>query len=350
MVGLALALVTIDRGRLQRASLIGLAGAVGIAVGGSLSYGEYCDWGASPDAHIKLAGYASLFLVGILWGAFAGAVLGLTFSQRVYRWPDLLWRLILVWAAGKISYWIIIEKLGWSIGTRHQDWAAVLGMIVVLLLACSRDKAVLTLAGMGALGIGLGFVIGFGGHRVGMRLFAGSTVPLDWWKVAEQTIGFCGGAALGLGVLILERSGHPSSFEAPPAPWLNMASAIAVVWLVPAWNIYNCFTYWSWEKGLLPRGAVGLFIYLALIFTVFLVGLWLLGQYTGKRWWHTGDPRQAAALMFFCLVWVSTIIAGLKFQWPYMGAGYVVTQIGFTVAAILLTAPFIFRVAEKAKG
>jgi len=65
----------------RRAAVAGLAGAIGWAWGGSLSYMEQTFYVLSDSFPDVLYGYTMLFLLGLLWAGCGGAILGLALTE-----------------------------------------------------------------------------------------------------------------------------------------------------------------------------------------------------------------------------------------------------------------------------
>jgi len=343
-VGLALAMVSRDPAKVKKAFALAAWGGFGFAWGGMMSYGRVSGLATNADAtdaQIALS-LAQLFLLGAIWGGLGGGVLGIACSRRNYRLAGPLVLLALCWLTGRVVYHVFINRLHFDIGHRHQDWAFVLGAWVALLVICSRDGTVLKMSALGGLGIGAGFVIGPLLTRACSYAFVQNLhMPLDSWKVAEHTIGFFGGLGLGLALLLLEQRGHTSYLPEkahPVRPFLAQAFAL---WFIPAWNMNNVVYYWADEKHLLSIEAYGLYVFVALAALIVATGCWLRRLYGGIR--PRLDETAAAALGLLWLVWGGTFIAGLKMLWPHSGAGYVLTQIGFTVMAALVTVYLVIR-------
>jgi hypothetical protein len=351
-VGLALAMVSRDPAKVKKAFALGAAGGFGYAWGGMMSYGRVAALATNPQAtgtQIALS-LAQLFLLGAIWGGLGGGVLGIACSRRNYGPVAPLLIFGACWLAGKVLYVVLIDALQFDIGHRHQSWAFMLGAWLALLIACWRDGTVLTMSILGGLGIGGGFVVGPLLTRVGLYPFVQALqLPLDWWKVAEHTIGFFGGLGLGLALLLLERRGHAAYLPERAHPVRPFLAQAFTLWFIPAWNASNVFTYWAVEKGLMSTKVCGLYLFAALGALLAAAGCWLGRLYGGAGMGPRLNETAAAALGLFWLVWTGTLIAGLKMLWPYQGAGYVLTQIGFTVMAVLVTAYLVIR-APNAKG
>ena len=65
----------------RRCAVLGLCGAMGWAFGGQMSYGQIPSYTVSHSFPDVVYGYASLFIVGALWGGIGGAILSLAVTK-----------------------------------------------------------------------------------------------------------------------------------------------------------------------------------------------------------------------------------------------------------------------------
>jgi hypothetical protein len=220
LVALAVALVSHRPDWYARAPLLALLGAIGWAFGGQISYGLLIGYTGASDLPNVAYGFASLFLVGAIWGAIGCGVLALGFT-RSRSWLDAfagpLLTLYIAWwilnlfgitaqVESRISLydsdwfpaavallvalacaaflprsraacaWIATLTIGWFLGfitltmllglhlspPRSDNWSGALGLLLalVLLLIRTRNRAALVLVAWGALFGGLGFLLG----------------------------------------------------------------------------------------------------------------------------------------------------------------------------------------------
>jgi len=331
---LAIALVSIDDAKRTRLAALGVAGGLGMAVGGVMSYGSLVEMLLEPSTFWR--GLAGLAAKGAIWGGIAGGALGMALSETRYRWRNLLWLLPL------LAFWHITGNTpsldGLSEGDMSVTLAATLALFLLWLYAVPRDTSAAFMAMCGLVGFGVGMPFGY-------WLFAvcrGAGL-MDWWKVAEVVWGFCGGAALGLGVYCLDeaRTSPPHSPWRAPT-WLGL---IYIAWLVPLANALNVLTYWTLEKEVLGPWALALYGVGAL---VLLVGLATLFE----CWPNRLSPRRTAALLF---VWVGLVTFAaqfLKMRFPNTITGpHVCTQIvlGLGVAGLCAWALWLGLWSLKAR-
>jgi hypothetical protein len=220
LVGLAVCLASGREDWWDRAGVMGMAGAIGWAFGGQMSYGRVIGYTAASSLPDVLYGYASLFIIGGLWAGVGSAFLALSVTQSwsfLERFARPLVVLGLVWlvmsltglTAGLADRWslndtdwigassallvagacaavipsdrsacalIAVLAGGWWAGylvltgllglhmtpPRSDNWAGCLGLFAALVVYLRRkkDRAAVMAAGYG-FGIGgLGFVLG----------------------------------------------------------------------------------------------------------------------------------------------------------------------------------------------
>ncbi|MDZ7373383.1 MAG: hypothetical protein ONB23_05370 [candidate division KSB1 bacterium] len=207
LIGFALALLSghpLFRGRRWEAAA---AGALGFAIGGSMSYGLLIGY----TRHVQMAsvvyGYLGLLLVGALWGLLGGAWVGLALARAITV-RRLAVAVVAMGAAGGLGYALLVLLLGLHLSPPRSDaWAVVLGAAVALSWLLRRWQVPAGWGGaiFGALGFGLGFVLGNAAQTLGSL----SGLPFDWWKVMEMGMGFCGGSALAWGIWLMGDLGRP---------------------------------------------------------------------------------------------------------------------------------------------
>ena len=227
LLGLAICLGSGRQDWWRRANLMAMAGAIGWAFGGQMSYGRVIGYTASSSFLDVAYGYASLFLIGGLWAGVGAAILAMSITRpRSYleRFVGPLAVLWLVWFVLDISgqtdrladrwflhdtdwvaassalilavvYALLIPSgrracvlvatlaAGWWGGyllltvlldlhmtpPRSDNWSGCLGLFVALLtyLGRSRDRAALRMAAFGFIIGGIGFSVGNFPHMLG---------------------------------------------------------------------------------------------------------------------------------------------------------------------------------------
>jgi len=200
MVALALCLLL---GRHRRCAFVIACGAVGVGLGGEMTYGQTI--GLLRHSETMLWGVTGLTVKGAAWG-FSGALvtsLGLLRS-RLTREEILTGLLLLV--AGTIFGWGLInhpQTIYFSDPfhePREESWAGLLaGSLCLLLYLVARGQGKLpaAFALWGAVAGGIGF--GGGGlfNLLGLHLPAPYR-SWPWWKMMEFFFGLMYGLGLGL--------------------------------------------------------------------------------------------------------------------------------------------------------
>ncbi len=197
LAGLTLALL-LDRSEAP-AAWLAACGAVGIGLGGQMTYGQTVGLSCSADQWAW--GLTGLTVKGAVWGLSGGAVLGLGFLHgRLAGRARALGLLAMV--AATAAGWALINhpKLIYFSDPvnkpREEVWAGLaLGAAALLgvLALHGMARVPMVLAAWGTLGGGVGF--GLGGWLNALGRATGTT--WDWWKLMELTFGLLFGAALG---------------------------------------------------------------------------------------------------------------------------------------------------------
>ncbi|HOV75912.1 MAG TPA: hypothetical protein P5318_03580 [Candidatus Hydrogenedentes bacterium] len=319
---LAVILVTPDRRKRLRFAWVCMGGGIGLAIGGSMSYGTVAGSLGKPDCAILCT--SLLLLKGSIWGAIGGGGLGMALSDVRYRARDALWLLPLTAIYLPASAWHPDGE--WS---RYDNTWGLLAAglaFVAWLRFVKRDRAAFFAAVMSAAGFGMGFPLGSWccvfGERTGL--------PIDWWKVAEMTWGLCGGLSWGVAVRAMDEDA-----VSPPEPLQAWPAALGIVyaaWFVPLWNGLNVFTYWGLERRVMPAGIVAVY---GLLAAAALAGLIFWMRLADWRTWN--ETKTAKALM----AWIMTgafCLQFVKMAYPdgMYGVGFWFTQIVFFALMMLL--------------
>lgn len=213
----------------RRIVYFGMFGAIGWSFGGGMSYGQVIAYTHSGHSPTQLYGFASLFLIGFLWGAIGGAGTALPAVLSRDRLTEFFTPLIAVFAVwmaqGKVESWLEPANsdfrqqsiLYWY----DSDWLASLTAIAtVLILAAARrkldeaSKLILFMAiGWFAAFVLLVPVLGIrmtpprGDNWAGsVGMVAGMLVYFEWRKLRALTLaslicGFVGGFGFASGQL-----------------------------------------------------------------------------------------------------------------------------------------------------
>ncbi|HPU97423.1 MAG TPA: hypothetical protein PLO53_05640 [Candidatus Hydrogenedentes bacterium] len=231
-----------------------LAIALGIAYGGFTGYGVYVGWvkgmfyldyphGARPIS--PLWGYAALFLCGLHWGGNAGVFLAWCAPEKPTRGRDWILRIISGVAGAAIvlgitklwPQWFLpfyaeglyqnpenktciraINSL-WTIAPHIGTLAGFLAYEIF-----RKDRRAVQVILLMAFGFAVPFAVGGIWHALG------EVVPLriDWWKNWEMSIGFGGGATIGLAYWLFNRPQPRPAWQAGPWTHRLFATGIAL--------------------------------------------------------------------------------------------------------------------------
>jgi hypothetical protein len=319
---LAVAVVSPDDRKRNRVAALGVAGGLGMAIGGSMSYGAIAGSLGKPGFH----GICTALLIykGAVWGGFAGGVFGMALGTVRYAWRELLWLPPLIGFYMLASYLFPAGEL-----SRH-DGSRALTIALLLFLGwlwfAKRDRTALFFAACSLVGFGFGFPFGswlcVWGERTG--------IPIDWWKVAEMSWGLCGGLSWGLAAYVLDEDlVHPQEVSWSLPTWSGLAY---IAWLVPFWNGFNAFTYWVEEKKVLPVAVIP--VYLAVVALLLLVAIMTFRRNPPRP----GIPT--TVWLFLWVIWSTTALQFLKMGYPggfASGGGFWWTQAAFAGCGALLT-------------
>jgi len=248
-----------DISSLKAARTVALT-AVGISLGGSMTYGQTIgltqDVALIGNAAALRWGLVGLFVKGGIWIGFAGAFLGIGLSAQRYR-PAEMVRLLLgmtvlfvlgLWALNSpfdpahkiLPRFYFSDDWYWEprsdLKPRPECWGGLLFALLGLaayLHRVRRDRLARNMAVVGFLAGGLGFSLGqcvqafhaWNPHRVVEWLPGNLAAHVNWWNMMEITFGAISGAVLA-GGLWLNRH-----LIAPPEP-----SETDVVVLSPVWE------------------------------------------------------------------------------------------------------------------
>lgn len=165
LLGLAIVMASGRADWQRRATLVAMFCGLGWAIGGQMSYGiviGYTGWSSLGDVAY---GYASLFLIGALWGGIGAAALALSLTWPRSDLARFAWPLL---AVGVV--WLALDLSGWTAKLHEPernplaarwnafdvDWLAALSALAVSLPliaipACRRAALVISILCVGWL-------------------------------------------------------------------------------------------------------------------------------------------------------------------------------------------------------
>ena len=295
LVAMTICLASGRKDWIARLPLFALFGAVGWSFGGSMSYGILIGYTVAGNLPTVFYGFASLFLVGAIWGGIGAAVLSMAATwdrERLTRllppfiallvvrtvvefvligvygesepaqldWYDSDWIAAATAVITLVGYALYQKRmsepvslmlhaaLGWWAGMlilvqiaglhlsppRSDNWAGSLGMFLAILvfLIRRRDKPVLFASLFVALFGGLGFSTGELFQVLGRSLGP----PMDWWKVMEQSFGLIMGVGVALAFLFMSRRSSVLEDDRKIRPWAEAFAVFFVLILVTYLN------------------------------------------------------------------------------------------------------------------
>jgi hypothetical protein len=192
MLGLAFAYVSGQPRMFKWMPIVGAAGALGISLGGQMSYGLLHGY-AKSDTFVNFTwGFFTLLCQGGAWGAFGGAAIGMALSDRRVSFAEIAGAIVTALLAGLLFWGVICVALGFDVNPpRNNISVGFTGGVIGLLIwlrAMGRPYAFRACA-MGWLAFGLGMA---GGRFLGNVTYH-FPVDLNTWNVMEIMCGFIGG-------------------------------------------------------------------------------------------------------------------------------------------------------------
>lgn len=238
-----------------RLALVAVFGTVGVAFGGSTTYGQTLGFlrgvpfGGLSGGEAVAWGVLGTVVKGGVWGLLGGAMLGLGFVAHRLSTRRIAIILAVAAVAAVAGIALINEPRVLYFSNRldrprPEYWAGLLAAAGAILAGAWRagvGRVPLMFGLFGLVGGGVGFGLGAVEMAVGFRL----APPLDklpWWKFMEFTFGACLGAAWGLAAarMAAELREPAPPPAAPPCPaWpVSLATGAVLVGLgMIAWPL-----------------------------------------------------------------------------------------------------------------
>lgn len=261
--------------------------ALGISVGGSMTYGQTV--GLTHDVvfvgnnEAYQWGMLGLAIKGGIWIAWGTALFGMALSGKRYQWWELLVVLLILIGALIAGCWLLNSPFDREAGIvpkiyfshyeyweakqdrpRPERWGGLLlslGILFVYLGAVKRDWLALSLGGWGLLGGAMGFPAGQAlqsynqWHAEWISSLPTSSVTdyINWWNLMETTFGFVMGATVGLGCwwhrAAIQKHTDSAALEPessvvvdaskPIPPYLEWILLLVHLRLLVAWNFQS---------------------------------------------------------------------------------------------------------------
>ncbi len=349
LLGLSLALSSGKESWIKNIAIIGSASAFGMSLGGIQSYGLLIGYTMCRDMLNVTYGYLMLAIVGGLWGAFAGGILGMVLpgeKLRIRFWVPLI---IILYIGGELCYYILIELIGIRMTPpRAENWAWVLGAILALLAVniYLKDTRTVRLVLKGFLAGGIGFMFG-----ESLQVYGRFLGPeFDWWKVMEISFGFVMGGGLAIAIFT-EFEGEEKQWEVSSAT--HILAILVVTAFVPLVTLYNMLEGFE-EKQILLRTTLWQDPYFNILLRgVALAILSLLILFaTEKRKGLIGklDIHNLGIFLFIWSVWSNGWITQMKMALPQQGTTSVIIHYIFLLIMILLSVWSVWKIPALTSG
>lgn len=135
LVALAVCLTSRRPDWWNRATIMAFLGAIGWAFGGQMSYGRVIGYTAGSELIDVTYGYASLFLIGALWGGIGTGILALSLTLKRSELEQFSFPLGFLWI-----FWLAMDLSGLS-ESLHElwnsydvDWVAAVSAVLLFLM------------------------------------------------------------------------------------------------------------------------------------------------------------------------------------------------------------------------
>ncbi|MDX9976011.1 MAG: hypothetical protein RBU21_23735 [FCB group bacterium] len=234
-LALAFAYVTGQDCMFRRMPILAALGAIGISLGGSMSYGILHGY-AQSDTFINYAyGFFTLFLQGGTWGLFGCALIGLSLEKQPLRWTEWLTGIAVCILSGAVFRFLVVSVLGFHVNPPRGDGSiaftgAAIG--VFAWLAWARKRSGLKAAVLGMVGFGLGMSAGRLLGNIANVAQINNVMPftINHWNVMECSVGIIGGFVFAWGMLGRD---FPAPVENTRFKVLSGLSIVYVLFLIP---------------------------------------------------------------------------------------------------------------------
>lgn len=278
LVGLVVAILFLAKARSLLAARAAAMFAIGISIGGSMTYGQTLGLAQDPDLVGNWAalrwGLLGTTIIGSIWIGFGAAFLGVTISEARYRPVELASLLCAMFFLFFLGEWLINEpfdpangelpavyfsahwdwKPGVEITPRHEVWGGLFFALVGFFCYAAfyrQDRFTRNLILWGILGGGLGFT---GGeclqafHAWNREMFRqGDWAEIDplinWWNMMETTFGLIYGGVLALGLWLNRHliRAIQANKEEPVELAIGLEWMLVVVHVsaIVAWNFFS---------------------------------------------------------------------------------------------------------------
>ena len=238
-LGLAFAYVSGQRSLFLWMPIIASLSALGIGVGGSMSYGILHGYAQADTPANYAYGFATLFLQGSAWGTFGGALIGLVLERQPLRTGEWLAWLGSIFIGGWTAAFLIVKVLGFDINPpRNNTSIAFAGAALRKLSTWPASGKTTGLRGavLGYVGFGLGMA---GGRLLGNlanMLQPQLDFTINHWNVMETSCGAIGGFIFCFGMV---NRPYPDPPEKESITLNSVFGMIYVLGLIPLWHLLS---------------------------------------------------------------------------------------------------------------
>jgi hypothetical protein len=228
-------------------------GAVGIGLGGEMTYGQTLGFLRNPDT--QWWGTLGITVKGAIWGLLGGTMLGIGLIYNHLPKKTIIIVFLLLLAGMLIGFKLINQPMviyfSDRANPRAESWGALLlGAIALLVFLKSKIdstgfKIISRFAFWGLIGGGLGFGLG------GFWMVLGFHLPKEvifqsWWKAMEFTFGLLLGGALGYAGWLSRREivaekEYPADKPVSTAKTIfkeftvTLIIGLLIYWVFPSW-------------------------------------------------------------------------------------------------------------------
>jgi hypothetical protein len=305
---LALAYVTGQESALRSMPALAAASALGIGLGGNMSYGLLHGYAQADTFRNYSYGLFTLLLEGGAWGFFGGAFVGMMLERDRAKWTDWAGGILAAIAGGLLFFWLVNQAFGFDINPpRSNDALAHVGGAFALFAWFAYRR--LPIAFRGAMLGFIGFGLGMAGGRIVGNIFHNleSVFTINHWNTMEVTCGLVGGFVFAFGMLGVRFRDRASD---RPLTAVDVAGALFVLGIIPLMHRLTRLgddDIAGWTQKLAAYGSAWTAdgVLQALIVIVLLgfagAGVWIYLQRTGKERWG-----------YFPVLWMSLVM--LLFQ------------------------------------
>lgn len=335
----------------EAASVLVVFGAVGIGMGGEMTYGQTLGFLRNPDT--MWWGTLGTTVKGSIWGLLGGIVLGLGMIYRRLPQKTVIIAFLLLLAGMLVGFKLINQPMVIYFSDpakpRPESWAALLfGAIAMFFYLRNKVdkidfKIISRMAMCGFIGGGLGFGLG------GFWMVMGSRLPNDvifnsWWKAMEFTFGMLLGASLGLAVWLSRKEINsirviPSTepFFASNSIWkdllVTLYLALLIFWVMPNYldpiadeygnnqGRFSMVNFADLAKMLSNFAFYGFIMILAVMRfpkSVWQIGITLTFCYSAIDLFQEVFPDASTDTpftLYFLMIFLMTLIVGLLTAW-----------------------------------